>query len=899
MRILTIVIGGIVGAMFGAGGGAFLGMIAGFAIGYLLAANSALRSDLQKFERRLDGFSAFLKKQKDTPASVATPAEAKPEPEPVAATLETRPAPEPVKPAAAKIETPVASRSIPVREHVTAAREPDIFEKGIEYAKQWLTTGNVPVKLGIIVSFFGVSFLLKYAIDKEILVFPIWLRYMLVAGSGIALAALGWRLRKKRENYGLSLQGGGIGIVYLTIYAAYRLHPLLSAPVAFALMVVLTIVIGYLAVVQESRVLAIFGVVGGFLAPLLASTGSGNHVALFTYYLILNCAVLGIAWVRAWRSLNIIGFAFTFIVGTMWGYEYYRPELFASTEPFLVAHFLFYNTIAILFAFRQSPDLRGIVDGTLVFGTPVIAFGLQALLLENDQDALAISAIVVAAYYGLTALWLHRSQGSEMRLLVQSFLALGVGFATIAIPLALDDRWTSVGWALEGAALVWLGVQQNGRLAKAMGTLLAFASGVMFIDYGWRSNRLDLLVLNGNFLGGVLISAASLFSSRLLATDERQVPIQPLASVALLAWGLAWWLGTGTYESLDQLSDKTSLHVLNIFYAASFAALAWRARQVQWKPATWATLFYIALIPLLALGYVYKFDHVFGEFGVLTWPAALGAHLFILRQFGDKSVVVAWHVGGALMFSAFLGYEAFWQLDQANFNDVWSHSGAMLVLLAIAAGILWARDRIAWPLQSNKNTYLTVVALLIAIQLFMLFLLVMDTEGDPAIMGYIPILNPYDVLTIAGLACAFYCLRILQAETSWMTTEVYGLGINLWFVAAWGLSTVSVVRAVAIYQGLSWDGNALAASDEVQAALSIYWAILGLTGMVLGARKQRRRVWMAGAALMVLVVLKLFIVDLGNTGTVERIVSFLGVGVMLLVVGYYAPAPPRQAAERE
>ena len=51
---------------------------------------------------------------------------------------------------------------------------------------------------------------------------------------------------------------------------------------------------------------------------------------------------------------------------------------------------------------------------------------------------------------------------------------------------------------------------------------------------------------------------------------------------------------------------------------------------------------------------------------------------------------------------------------------------------------------------------------------------------------------------------------------------------------------------------------------------------------------------LTGTGLMALVVVKLFLVDLGNTGTVARIVSFLGVGVMLLVVGYFAPAPPKR-----
>jgi len=63
--------------------------------------------------------------------------------------------------------------------------------------------------------------------------------------------------------------------------------------------------------------------------------------------------------------------------------------------------------------------------------------------------------------------------------------------------------------------------------------------------------------------------------------------------------------------------------------------------------------------------------------------------------------------------------------------------------------------------------------------------------------------------------------------------------------------------------------------------------------MVLGARQQRRGVWIGGAALMAAVVIKLFLVELGNTGTVTRVVSFLGVGLLLLIVGYFAPAPPR------
>ena len=73
--------------------------------------------------------------------------------------------------------------------------------------------------------------------------------------------------------------------------------------------------------------------------------------------------------------------------------------------------------------------------------------------------------------------------------------------------------------------------------------------------------------------------------------------------------------------------------------------------------------------------------------------------------------------------------------------------------------------------------------------------------------------------------------------------------------------------------------------------------MLGFAAMWWGAKKFRRGIWLTGTALMAMVVAKLFLVDLGNTATIARIVSFLGVGVLLLVVGYLAPAPPKMPTQ--
>jgi uncharacterized membrane protein len=770
----------------------------------------------------------------------------------------------------------------------------------VEMAKRWLTTGNVPVKLGVIVSFFGVAFLLRYAVDQGFIVISIEARYLAVTAAAGVLLAIGWRLREKLPVYALSLQGGGIGMLYLTIFAAFRLHEIVPAPFAFALLLALTAFTGVLAVLQNAMVLATLGTVGGFLAPVLVSTGAGNHVALFSYYLLLNAAVVGIAWYRAWRLLNVLGFAFTFGVGTLWGYEYYRPELFASTEPFLLAFFLFYQAIAILFAFRQPPELRGIVDGTLVFGTPVIAFALQSQLVENTEYGLAISAITLGVFYTLVASWLHRTQSKQMRLLIESFIALSVAFATIAIPLALDERWTAAAWSLEGAALIWISVKQHRVLAKLAGSALLGAAGVAYLEYGWTSD-LGLPILNGNLLGGILISVSSLFSARLLAADKNPLRGQTWLSAPLLLWGLGWWGGTGSMEIADRASGNTQLHIFTAFIAISVALLAWIGRRYQWTAARRSTLAFLPILPLIAILYLFEHEHMLAGIGTLSWVLAAVAHFGLLRVYdnGSGRVESAWHFAGALFLAAIIAYEVYWRMGEAALSDVWAGSGAMLVPPLAAIFIMLMRQNIAWPLQRYWSAYLAAAGVLIVVALLLVAAAGIDDPGNPRPLPYVPILNPFDVLTIVGLGVALHLIVTLKASSEWLDQGRFRRATILWSLAFLALTTIAVVRGVHHLGGVEWQQRVLVNSVSVQSALSIYWAMLGFGGMIWGARHQNRWIWMVGTGLMALVVIKLFIIDLGNTGTVARIISFLGVGALLLVVGYYAPAPPRQATDAD
>ena len=457
----------VVCALFGAAVDGIRGFFFGVLAGYLLGASF-------EFKRRLNGLSETLEALRaemfkiasmrerassavhETPAipPISPPPEPEPESHQPQRAVSAQQASTYTMPSAA----PQAQRARGVRPKPAPDAIDIAFAKLTAQVKAFFTDGNVVVRIGLIVLFFGVGFLIKYASERNY--FPIELRLTGIALAGVAMLVLGWRLRGKRSTYALLMQGGAIGVMYLTVFAALKYGTIASA-FALAVMLALVVLSAILAVLQDAKSLALFGAAGGFLAPVLTSTGGGSHVMLFSYYALLNVGIVGIAWFRSWRELNLLGFVFTFVIGSVWGAKYYQPVFFATVEPFLILFFVFYVVISVLFATRQPPQLKGYVDGSLVFGVPLVGFALQAALVHDVNSELAFSALALGVFYALFATGLWKRSGAGLRLLVEAFLALAVVFGTLAIPLALDGRWTAAAWALEGAAMVWIGVRQQ------------------------------------------------------------------------------------------------------------------------------------------------------------------------------------------------------------------------------------------------------------------------------------------------------------------------------------------------------------------------------------------------------------------------------------------------------
>ncbi len=484
--------------------------------------------------------------------------------------------------------------------------EPSAIElaltRAVKQIKQWVvgyfTGGNSLVRTGMLVLFVGVAFLLKYVAERTVV--PVEARYVAVVLGSLLLLVLGWRLRHKRPAYALSLQGGGIGVLYLTLFAALRLHQLIPASTVLLCLVAVVVLSASLAVLQNAMALAVIGVIGGFAAPILTSTGSGSHVQLFAYYLLLNLSIFGIAWFKSWRALNVVGFVATFAVGSLWGIKYYQPPYFASVEPFLVAHFLLYVMIAVLFAFKQPPKLKGINDGTLIFGTPIVVFSLQAALVKDMTYGLAYSALVFGVFYVLLAYVIKKMHRPFFKNLIESFIALGVGFATLAIPLGFDGRVTSAMWVAEASALVWVGVRQHRLLPRFSGYALALLGSLAF--FVEPAGPADVLpFLNADFVGVLIVVAATAFMGLYVRryADTLWSLEASLVPTTMLISAVVWWTVGGLVELHKHFSQHQYL-LQQLWLLASALVLMFGARKLAYGLLLWCALVIsVLMLPLL------------------------------------------------------------------------------------------------------------------------------------------------------------------------------------------------------------------------------------------------------------------------------------------------------------
>lgn len=914
MVVILIIIGALLGAAVNEGTGVLLG---GF-VGWLFWRSLRQQREIDALRKSLEHAEVAA-----GPASSLQPAVAAEE-------LTPRPIAEPAEAAAAEAAVPAEAAGASRQPLDTAdattmpmPSAPPLPPRGpqappapgfVDGARQWLFGGNTIVKAGIGILFIGLAFLAKYASEHVSL--PIEFRLAAIAATAVVLLGLGWRLREKRAAYAQVLQGGAVAVLYLTLFTAHRHYDVIGLLPAFAMMVLIAALAAALALLQRAQVLAVIGALGGFATPLLLSTGGGNIAGLFAYYLVLDLGIAAVAWWATWRWLNLIGFAFTFGVGTLWGVFDYKPEQHAMAQAFLVVFFLTFIAILLMPVRRvdastdgpAEPQHHRWVNGSLLFGLPTVVFGLQYGLVRHTEYGAALSALVLAAFYVGVARWLHAQP--RLRLAFEGCLAVGTIFLTLVIPFALEPRAVAGAWALEGAGLVWLGWRQARRLARALGYLLLLVAGFLLL-HAIERHAMPTTLINPTLLGGLMWWAGALIAAcsvQRLAPPGPALQSERIAEPVLIGWSLlaaavTVWLHVFALvpPTLRLAALIAGVSVVALLYTGLAARLAWRG----------AALPVLALAPLLLLATAASAEfqrEPFTQGGWWAWPIALAVHAATLRwaapHWPARGVHLV-HALGALVVAtlgAIAGRSGVQGWGDAGSAWPWLGWLAVPALLLLLSGPALLRR---WPVNRAPEAYQRSAAGVLAVVMLLWTLAAnVASNGAAAPLPYLPLLNPLDLGIALALFAAWHWAagpggHQLLAQRGRLTLVLLGGCAFVWLNAM-------LVRGFHHFGGVPFRFDAWSSSLAVQTGLTLLWTATALPLMWWAARRAQqapdsaagqRAPWMVGAALLGLVVAKLLLVDLSGSGTVTRIVSFIGAGVLMLLIGYLAPLPGKGAAD--
>jgi uncharacterized membrane protein len=773
----------------------------------------------------------------------------------------------------------------PVLAHAAAG----VSRPSFELPRLDLSRINVPAVLGVVITLLGFSFLLKLAIDHGWLHIPIGVRHLLVAAAGVGLVAGGWSLRHGRRAYSRTLMGGGFATLCLTVYSAVLVFDLIGGELGFGLLVAIVGSAGAVASRLGSRTLAVIGLIGGLSAPLLLPDGSVGLAPVLWYHVLFAAATLGLATRHDWRLLEGLAFCGTFGSAALWTYYYTRFGngllwVFHGNEipvdgPFvqsaIVALFAIWAGMPFVATRRRRGRLSTAVERLLVLGTPFATLGLFALI-DAAGKQLAWRSLAIGASYLAAGMLLQRSSRRADPVRMHLLLAAGVAFVALAVPLGLEGDWITVAWATGAAAQAWVATRhrQTGYTAASAGLLTLAA----LYQLG-RLARTDVaaapLGLDPTILSGIWLAAAALLSAWWIDRGEPgKAGLE--SSLRWLPFGIgiaAWLVTAGSWidGQADGYREAAALLAL-------IAATALAGDRSRWSMArALNTCFAPTVLSWLAASMLLA-ERPLADLGLLAWPGALAVLALVNRSStGDPRKLSTWtlHVATPAL--------ALWEVHHhvaSRLDGAWPWA---VVTVLLAAWSIFALRGFG-----GSRLFARAVVPVLGVGLTLASIGLQAGSGDAAPLPFVPLLNPTDLATLAALRAIYLLMRRFDGRKP--STAAFA-------VAGVACLTMTVLRTVHHATGVPFEAAAFMASMTAQTSLTVTWACAGLAGMVAGTRRAGRTLWIAGAGLMAVVVLKLFTVDLAGVNTAARIVSFLGVGGLLMAVGYLSPVPPREGGE--
>lgn len=410
-------------------------------------------------------------------------------------------------------------------------------------------------RMGAIATFIGIAYGYKYAVDRGI----IGPTGRVLTGVAFAVAFLlgaEWTERLSWSRLTQALDGGGVGILYLSVWVAFDRYALITAPAALAGLFATSMLACALALRRDSMVLAIVGTIGAFMAPFFEEFGRTSSWGLFTYLLVVDAAVLFIGFYRDWRALARLAFIGTWV---SFGAAQFIGADIPTRVAFATAYFLLFSIVSVVHA--KAEGIAGFDE--IMFVGSGVAYGAAGYFLlsvgYHTYQSPFIAALSLA--YCASAYAAHRYVKDADRIIGVT-LSMAAVLITLWVPIALHAPWMPAGWAVEALVLVGAGrfisIRHAARAGMVVATFSLVPVAIWYLS-GLLAYSPPHLLLNAQSVALGVHAFVFFMTALILVRSHDREERENGAALAVTANVITLlWLGLETHAYVDRILSGPS-----------------------------------------------------------------------------------------------------------------------------------------------------------------------------------------------------------------------------------------------------------------------------------------------------------------------------------------------------